>query len=222
MILDVSSTRMELMKLKKKNEVSIKGHKLLKDKLDELIRILLNYIKEWNELNEKIIIDLAEIRGDLRLSEYLTSRKIVRSAFQNNTDEIKISTISEKLLNIEVPLLEIDIESHDFPQYGFLQSSSAMDKASVKIKILMTNMVKLAEKEMRLSIISDEVLSTRRRVNALEHYMIPNIQETIKSISMKLEEQDRNSKSQLMRIKDIIRAPKIRSSGNPGGFKFQD
>jgi len=224
-ILDVVSTRMELMKLKKKEAVSRKGHKLLKDKLDELIRILMENIRQWKILREEINDSLLHIKIKLRECEYLTGNEVVKYALSSGVGNDAVISEREykRVLNLRVPVYDFKIQDSGFPQYGMVLTSSCYEDAIVMIQETVVKLMKLSELERTMNLISEEVLKTRRRVNALEYYMIPNIQETISSISMKLEEQDRNTKSQLMRIKDIIRAPRVRSSANPGGgFKYRD
>ncbi len=221
-IADIVSTRMELMKLKKKEIISVKGHKLLKDKLDELIRILITNIRQWKALDREIASQLQEIRASINLCSVFSDLKYLRQSLFYVKEMAGISVTDIRVLNIDIKKYELNPVKHELPFYGTASTSSFCEGLAKITEETVRNMLKLSELERSMNLISDEVLRTRRRVNALEYYMIPNIRDTIKSISMKLEEHDRNTKSQLMRIKDLIRAPKVRSSANPGGFKIQD
>ena len=158
-VMNVNPTRMQLTKLRKQLATATRGHKMLKDKRDELMRRFLDLVRENKELREKI----AQFSSSTRTSN----------------------------------------ESDIFP-YGFAFTSFELDDAVMSLNELLPDLIRLAEIEKSCELMSAEIEKTRRRVNSLEHVMIPRYQETIKYISMKLEENDRSSRTRLMKVKDML------------------
>ena len=204
MRITVNPTRMELLKLKKRLILARRGHRLLKDKQDELMRNFLSLIEEIKELRLTVDRGLFEAYGS-----FLIARSTMRSEF---LDEALMASQLETSLEVTyIPLLNLRVPSYklmmvgDYFSYGLLTTSMELDRALKRYKELIPKMVELAEKEKRLEMLSYEIERTRRRVNALEHILIPNILETISYISMKLEELERSNITRLMKIKDIVR-----------------
>ena len=219
MLIDVSPTRMELLRLKKRLAIAVRGHKLLKDKLDEFIRIMLILIKEVDGLRREIDEKISEANRYIILAGNLTFPEALSSAMMVSEKKIHIEVSHKQILNIRVPLFLTE-STGGYRSYGFAQASAGLDYALNIFDQAREKLIELSEKERSIQLVADEIQKTRRRVNALEYILIPNIEETIKYITMKLEEHERNNQTQLMRVKDIIRAPQAPTSAYPGVEKF--
>lgn len=219
MILDVSPTRMELLKLKKKRSIAKRGHKLLKDKLDEFVRHLLSLVKEIAELRNIIHSEYSRANGYFSMANSSNFPEATTAALSASSMSLTIDTSYKQLLNIRVPRYSVKSDEYS-RSYGFIHTSIGLDFALEIFSQLMRYLIALAEKEKAVQMIAEEIQKTRRRVNALEYILIPNIEETIKYITMKLDENERNNQTQLMRVKDVVRAPKSQSSAYPGAGKY--
>ena len=204
-MLNVTATRMEMMRLKKKLLIAKRGHKLLKDKLDELLRISRNLTKKVIplriELNQKLTTTLKAIE----FSKAPPVEKATTLAIATTSIDLKISKNYKRTLNLITPQYESHIPGK---QFIFSQTQISMPFDHY-IKIFITQfqqLLCLAQDERYLMMINEEILKTRRRVNALEYILIPNLVLAIREIHMKLEEQERSRLTQLLRIKDILRA----------------
>ena len=205
MLASVNATRMELLKLKKRLLLASRGHKLLKDKRDELMRQLLEIIddvkkmrlsveKEFNSILELFVLAKARM-GPFQLEQALliTSKKISVSVSQKN------------MMSVRVPEYSKEVSGNIIP-YGLLNTSGDIDIALYKFERFIEDLLSLAEKEKAVHMMATEIEETRRRVNALEHRLIPDLQETIKFITMKLDENERSNIVRLMKVKDIVRS----------------
>ena len=218
MILDISPTRMELMRLKKRLSIAIRGHKLLKNKLDELIRIMLTLVKDALQLRKKTDDKFAEANRYMAVAGSSTSPETLNAALMVSEKKLKIDLKYRQIFNIKVP--EFSARSTKGPSsYGFAQTSVGLDFALEIFDKTVKQLIELSEKEKKIQLLSDEIQKTRRRVNALEYILIPNIEETLKYIRMKLEERERDNQTQLMRVKDVVRAPLAPTSAYPGSSK---
>ncbi len=204
MRLAVNPTRMELLKLKKRLILARRGHKLLKDKQDELMRNFLSLIEEIKELRLTVEIELFQAYGFFLIARLTMGREFLDEALMFSQLETNLEVTYVPLMNLRIPRYRLNIEG-DYFSYGLLTTSMELDRALKRYRELIPKMVELAEKERRLEMLSYEIERTRRRVNALEHILIPNIFETISYISMKLEELERSNLTRLMKIKDIVR-----------------
>jgi len=204
MRLAVNPTRMELLKLKKRLILARRGHKLLKDKQDELMRNFLSLIEEIKELRLTVEIELFQAYGSFLIARSTMGREFLDEALMFSQLETNLEVTYVPLLNLRVPSYKLRMEG-DYFSYGLLTTSMELDRALKSYRELIPKMVELAEKERTLEMLSYEIERTRRRVNALEHILIPNILETISYISMKLEELERSNLTRLMKIKDIVR-----------------
>jgi len=216
MILDVSPTRMELLKLKKKLSIARRGHKLLKDKLDEFVRIILILVKEVSELRELLDNRFSEASKFMGFAGYITFPEALRTALAASNRELAVNVSLKQLLNLKVPEFRVEEKGSSERSYGFAQTSAGLDYSLELFNEAIMGIVELSQKEKRIEMVAEEIQKTRRRVNALEYILIPNIEETIRYISMKLEEQERNTLTQLMRIKDVVRAPVAHTSAYAG------
>jgi V/A-type H+-transporting ATPase subunit D len=204
MKLDVSPTRMELLGLKKRTVLAKRGHKLLKDKQDELMRKLLELLSALTDLRDKVEKELG-----LAIKRFLFARsgmepEDVEEAFLLPSKELSIELEKRKFLNVEVPLFK-EIISGRIHCYGFAMTSCELDLSLMALDRVAKEIIKLAELEKSLELIALEIEKTRRRVNALEYVLIPSLEETVKYIHMKLAEMERSNLSRLMRIKEIVR-----------------
>lgn len=204
MRLAVNPTRMELLKLKKRLILARRGHRLLKDKQDELMRNFLSLIEEIKELRLTVEIELFQAYGSFLIARLTMGREFLDEALMFSQLETNLEVTYVPLMNLRIPRYRLNIEG-DYFSYGLLTTSMELDRALKRYRELIPKMVELAEKERTLEMLSYEIERTRRRVNALEHILIPNIIETIAYISMKLEEQERSNLTRLMKIKDIVR-----------------
>lgn len=204
MRLIVNPTRMELLKLKKRLVLARRGHRLLKDKQDELMRNFLSLIEEIKELRRTVEKGLFEAYGSFLIARSTMGREFLEEALMASQLETNLEVTYVPLLNLRVPSYELRMVG-DYFSYGLFTTSMELDSALNRYRELIPKMVELAEKGKRLEMLSYEIERTRRRVNALEHILIPNILETISYISMKLEELERSNLTRLMKIKDIVR-----------------
>jgi len=204
MRLAVNPTRMELLKLKKRLILARRGHRLLKDKQDELMRNFLSLIEEIKVLRLLVEKGLFQAYGSFLIARSTMGREFLDEALMFSQLETNLEVAYIPLLNLRVPSYKLRMVG-DYFSYGLFTTSMELDRALKSYRELIPEMVELAEKERRLEMLSYEIERTRRRVNALEHILIPNILETISYISMKLEELERSNLTRLMKIKDIVR-----------------
>ena len=205
MILKVNATRMELLQLKKKHIIAKKGHKLLKDKEDELMRQLLEMIKSIRELRKEIENEISNVVGRYQFAKASMNKETEDEIFLIPTKRINISVKEKNLMSVRVPEFTKEVEGK-IRSYGYAFTSGELDASLLALDKIMEKIVSLAEKEKTIQLLADEIEKTRRRVNALEYIMIPNIEDTIKYISQRLAEMERSNTTRLMKVKDIVRA----------------
>ena len=205
MRLNVNPTRMELLKLKKRLALAQRGHKLLKDKLEQLLQRFLPLMETVDKMRREVEEKKLQAERDILKAKSNASSPEFAEATIFPDLRIEIGVEYLPLLNLRVPKYNLRMDG-DFFSYGILNSSSYLDKALREHKEIMPLIVELAERETIFRLLAEEIERTRRRVNALEHILIPNIKDTIDYISMKLEELARGSLTRLMRVKEIVRA----------------
>ena len=202
-IMNVNPTRMQLTKLKKQLTTAVRGHKMLKDKRDELMRQFLDLVRENRELREKIEKELSDCNAHFVNASAVMSKQALDASLMSPKQQVTIDVESHNIMSVETPVFTAGTRTNDkgdiFP-YGFAFTSFELDDAVMSLEKLLPDLIRLAQIEM----MSAEIEKTRRRVNSLEHVMIPRYQETIKYISMKLEENDRSSRTRLMKVKDML------------------
>ncbi len=204
MILEVNPTRQELLKLRKRIVIAKRGHKLLKDKQDELMRRLLSMIENVKELRIKVEKNLAEAMSEFAMAKGGTEPGFVETAIMFPRKKVSIEVGRKQILNLKVPSFSKKV-SGDIICYGFAQTTVELDNSLEALDRVTEELLDLAEKEKTVSMLADEVAKTRRRVNTLEYVLIPNLEETISYIRQKLAEMERSNLSRLMKVKDIIR-----------------
>ena len=200
-VLNVNPTRMELTRLKKQLSTALRGHKLLKDKRDELMRQFLDMIRETKTLREEVEERLKSVNNDFVLASSVMSKEELDTALLAPKQEVYLEASTRNVMSVDIPVYSFKTrtsEQSDIFSYGFASTSFELDDAVSGLSDL------LAEMEKSVKLMADEIEKTRRRVNALEHVMIPRYQETIHFISMKLEENERASRARLMKVKDMM------------------
>lgn len=203
--LNVNPNRMELSRLKKRLAVAKRGHKLLKDKQDALIKAFLEKARAGKELREAVEKELAECYGTFVLSRAQTTPEILEQALIFPGAKSTLSVKWHNVMSVMVP--EYDVKQEGNPvNYGFVNVPLLLDAALEQFSKLILRLLHLAAEEKAIRLMAGEIERTRRRVNALEYVMIPNLAETIRYISMKLDEQERSTLSRLMKIKEIVSA----------------
>ncbi|MDD2414011.1 MAG: V-type ATP synthase subunit D [Eubacteriaceae bacterium] len=205
MAIRVNPTRMELTRLKKRLKTASRGHKLLKDKRDEMVRRFMGFIRRNKELREEIDEKLTMAMGRFSLAEAQMGADAVLEALLCPARDAKITIGKQNIMNIDVPTLHYEEEGQktDLP-YGFAFSSGELDQAVLDVAELMPLLIELAQVEKTCNMLADEIEKTRRRVNALEHVMIPEMIESIKYITMKLEDNERGNITRLMKVKEMM------------------
>ena len=203
--LNVNPNRMELSRLKKRLAVAKRGHKLLKDKQDALIKAFLEKARAGKELREAVEKELAECYGTFVLSRAQATPEILEQALIFPGAKSTLSVQWHNVMSVMVP--EYDVKQEGNPvNYGFVNVPLLLDAALEQFSKLIVRLLHLAAEEKAIRLMAGEIERTRRRVNALEYVMIPNLAETIRYISMKLDEQERSTLSRLMKIKEIVSA----------------
>lgn len=206
-VLNVNPTRMELSRLKKRLFTAIRGHKLLKDKRDELMRIFLSTVRETKKLRESVEERIKIANAHFSVASAVMLDEVVNSALLLPKQEVTLDVKSKNIMSVDVPVYDIKTRTtdpSDIYSYGFSQTYSDLDDAVYKLAEVLPDMLKLAEYEKSAKLMAAEIEKTRRRVNALEHVMIPDLRDTIKMITMKLDESERSSQTRLMKVKDMM------------------
>lgn len=205
--LNVNPTRMVMSKLKGQLKVAIKGHKLMKDKRDELMRIFLDLAREIRALREEIEPMLEDVYGSFSVARAVMTPEMLEEALMYPKQSVKLVATEKNVMSVDVPSFDFEQENTQtgsvYP-YGFATTSGELDKSIEKLSELFPKLLRLAGMEKEAMLIADEIEKTRRRVNALEYVKIPDYQETIKYIKMKLDENERGNQTRLMKVKDMI------------------
>lgn len=203
--LPVKPTRMELQNLKKRLSVAVRGHKLMKDKRDELVRRFIAYAKRNRELREQVEAKLSQAMNSFIQAGALMSPTELEEALSYPARSINIEASTQNELSVPVPKLKIVVDGDaDRLPYGYSNTVYDLDKSVSAFYDILPILVELAEVEKACSMLADEIEKTRRRVNALEYVMIPRFEETIRMIRMKLEENERGNITRLMKTKDML------------------
>ncbi|MBR4132066.1 MAG: V-type ATP synthase subunit D [Oscillospiraceae bacterium] len=203
----VNPTRMELSRQKKKLVTATRGHKLLKDKRDELMRQFLELVRENKALREKVEAGIAEANRNFVLAKAGVSDATLNAALLAPKQEVFLEAGTRNVMSVNIPVFTAKTRTPDegdiYP-YGYAFTSGDLDDAVKSLSDLLPDLLRLAEIEKSCQLMAIEIEKTRRRVNALEHVMIPDAQEKIKFITMKLDENERSTQIRLMKIKDMM------------------
>ncbi len=203
----VNPTRMELTRLKKKLVTATRGHKLLKDKRDELMRQFLDKVRENKILREKVEEGIRQANKNFVLARAGMPDEAVNVALMAPKQEVSLEMEEKNIMSVEIPVFHYKTrtsDASDIYSYGFAFTSGDLDAAVKSLADLLPDMLRLAECEKACQLMAGEIEKTRRRVNALEHIMIPEMQEKIKYITMKLDENERSTQIRLMKVKDMM------------------
>ena len=201
----VNPTRMELRKLKDRLKTATRGHKLLKDKSDEMIRQFMIYIKRNKKLREEVESELGVALRDFMLAQAVTSSSDIEEAIAMPGTTVELTTSTTNVMSVNVPSINIKTsENNELYPYSFATMTSELDSSIATMNKLLVKLLELAEIEKTCNMLADEIEKNRRRVNALEYVMIPQIEETIKYINMKLDENERSATIRLMKVKSMI------------------
>ena len=203
----VNPTRMELTRLKKKLVTATRGHKLLKDKRDELMRQFLDKVRENKILREKVEEGIRQANKNFVLARAGMPDEAVNVALMAPKQEVSLEMEEKNIMSVEIPIFHYKTrtsDASDIYSYGFAFTSGDLDAAVKSLADLLPDMLRLAECEKSCQLMAGEIEKTRRRVNALEHIMIPEMQEKIKYITMKLDENERSTQIRLMKVKDMM------------------
>ena len=203
----VNPTRMELTRLKKKLVTAVRGHKHLKDKRDELMRQFLDKVRENKALREEVETALVSANQNFMLARAGMPDEMLNTALLAPKQELTISAGTQNVMSVEIPDFDFKTrtpDQNDMYSYGFAFTTGDLDDAILSLSEVFPKMLKLAEVEKSCQLMAAEIEKTRRRVNALEHVMIPELQTNIKYITMKLDENERSTQIRLMKVKDMM------------------
>ena len=200
--LNVKPTRMELNNLKERLKTAERGHKLLKDKRDELMRRFISLIRENNQLRKEVESYLIDNLKAFAVAKSLKNSLMVEELFSIPSKEIELFVEKENIMSVTVPRMHMNITSeNENSEYSYLSSNSEMDDVFATMNSLIDKLLRLAEVEKTCQLMADEIEKTRRRVNGLEYSIIPNLSETIHYIELKLEEAERANLVRIMKVK---------------------
>ena len=203
----VNPTRMELTRLKKKLVTATKGHKLLKDKRDELMRQFLDLVRENMSLRQKVEAGILSANKNFVIAKAGMSEQILNTALMSPKQEVYLEATKKNVMSVDIPVFKTrtrTADANDIYSYGFAFTSGDLDDAVKSLADILPDMLRLAEVEKSCQLMAAEIEKTRRRVNALEHVIIPETQENIKYITMKLDENERSTQIRLMKVKDMM------------------
>lgn len=200
----VNPTRMELKRLKGQLATARRGHKLLKDKCDELMRRFLDAVREAKELREQLSERLDEVDSRFAVAAAEVDSRMITAALSLPSSELELIESQRNIMSVIVPEYKVNYTARSSQSYGFAFTTGALDAATAAVTEVTPELIRLAQLEKTALMLCDEIERTRRRVNALEYIMIPQYERTIKSISMKLDENERGNISRLMKVKDMM------------------
>ena len=203
----INPTRQELTRLKTRLRTSMRGHKLLKDKRDELMKQFMDVVRENRALRKRVEEGLMRAHGAFTVAAALMSPEMLEQSLLYPKQSVELDMTFQNIMSVDVPQYQFRTSSQDpgevYP-YGFAQTSGELDDAVDALSRVFSDMLRLAEVEKTSQLLAEEIEKTRRRVNALEYVKIPEMQENIKYITMKLDENERSNTIRLMKVKDMI------------------
>lgn len=206
-VMNVNPTRMELTALKKKLAVAVRGHKLLKDKRDELMRRFLDIVRENKELRQKVEGAVLDSHKSMIMARSLMQREVLAQALMLPKQQVSLELENKNIMSVDVPVFKAKTKTSDpsdIYSYGYAFTNTDLDRGVRTLADALPDILRLAELENAVQLMASEIEKTRRRVNALEHIMIPNLQDTIRFITMKLNENERANQTRLMKVKDLM------------------
>ena len=206
--LNVNPTRMELVRLQKQLTTAKRGHKLLKDKQDELMRRFILMVKENNHLRQAVEQMMESAMRAFRLANVTLNEAFIEELFILPATRVELEMDQKNIMSVEVPVLNFHYDEDIFKaplEYGYINSNVPLDNAIERFKTVLPKLLALTEIEKTCQLMASEIEKTRRRVNALEYMTIPELEETIYYIKMKLEENERSEVTRMIKIKNMNR-----------------
>ena len=206
-VMQVNPTRMELSRLKTRLKTSMRGHSLLKNKRDDLMKKFLEQVRRNKELREQVEQMIMGVYDGFAIAGAVMSPNMLEEALMLPKEQVELDITSQNVMSVDVPVFHFSRsadEEEDISPYGFTYTSGELDDSVAALKRVLPLMLELAQMEKSAQLLAEEIEKTRRRVNALEYVQIPSLQETIKSIAMKLDENERGNLARLMKIKDMM------------------
>ena len=203
----INPTRMELTRLKGRLKTAVRGHKLLKDKRDELMKQFLEIVRKNRELRAKVEKGLERANAAFTVASALMSPEMLEQSLMYPKQSVELDMKFKNIMSVNVPVYEFHTRNEDpteiYP-YGFAQTSGELDTALEALSQVFQDMLELAEVEKTMQLLAEDIEKTRRRVNALEYVMIPDMEEKIRYITMKLDENERGNITRLMKVKEMV------------------
>ena len=199
--LNVNPTRMELKKLKARLATAVRGHKLLKDKADEMVRRFTVVLREAKRLREQVELELGEVLKQFSVARSVTAPQIAETAFAMSTSPLQADCEIVSVMGVDVPKITVLERKNGGLPYAYAEITGEADYSVQKATKLLPDMVALAQTEKTVRMLAEEIERNKRRVNALEYVMIPQLEETIKYIKDKLDENERAAVVRLMKVK---------------------
>ena len=201
----INPTRMELTRLKRQLRTAQRGHKLLRDKRDELMKQFMETVRENRALRQRVEQGLSEAHASFTVAAALMTPEMLRQSLLIPSRSVELDMTYENIMSVEVPRYHFaEQKGGTAIPYGYAQTSGELDDAVTALSGVFRDMLRLAEIEKTTQLLAEEIEKTRRRVNALEHVMIPETQENIRYITMKLDENERGNTTRLMKVKDMV------------------
>lgn len=204
--LNVNPTRMELTRLKKQLATATRGHKLLKDKQDELMRQFILLIRKNNRLRQEVEELMQNAMHQFMLADAAINENFIEELFMLPASEVSLDVVEKNIMSVKVPVMNFNYDSDLLAaslEYGYLNSNAELDTTIDQFTQVLPKLLELTEIEKTCQLMSSEIEKTRRRVNALEYMTIPQLEQTIYRIRMKLEENERAEITRLIKIKNM-------------------
>ena len=205
--LRVNPTRMEMKRIQTRYQTARKGHKLLKDKRDELMKQFLDVVREDKALRERVEEALGKVYQSFTVASAVSSPKMLEEALICPKKEGELSVDYKNIMSVTVPVFHLRVHAEggsDSYNYGMAFTSGELDSSLRELNSILEDLIRLAELEKTAQLLAEEIERTRRRVNALEYILMPQYLETIKTIKMKLDENERGNTTRLMKVKDMM------------------
>ena len=205
--LRVNPTRMEMKRIQTRYQTARKGHKLLKDRRDELMKQFLDVVREDKALRERVEEALGKVYQSFTVASAVSSPKMLEEALICPKKEGELSVEYKNIMSVTVPVFHLRVHAEggsDSYNYGLAFTSGELDSSLRELNGILEDLIRLAELEKTAQLLAEEIERTRRRVNALEYILMPQYLETIKTIKMKLDENERGNTTRLMKVKDMM------------------
>ena len=205
--INVNPTRQELTRLKARLKTSVRGHKLLKDKRDELMKQFMEVVRKNRALRRRVEEGLEKAGRAMAVAGAVMSPEMLEQALLYPKQSVELDVTYRNVMSVNVPVYHYHTANEDpteiYP-YGFAQTSGELDAAIEALGAVFQDMLALAEVEKTMQLLAQDIEKTRRRVNALEYVVIPEMERNIRYITMKLDENERGNTTRLMKVKDMV------------------